>query len=290
MKQLIIIFFCLTITTILDAQSLSKNAAIKACKCIDSLKTNKNFEDSIKECAAKGLVLAYRESSQEDKERLNYVSEMVSTLGSIYKTLPLICYKVRKFVNTSEQKKYYSQSPNSVANQHYDFGIQKLKNEDYQNAIDEFQKAIKSDKNFVNAFDNLALTYRKLKEYKKSIKFYKKSLKIFPEGDVALLNIAQVYSLLNDSENAINYYEKFIYNYQDDPEGYFGLAKIQFLKGNYESALDNLFTANRIYINTNSVYKKDCEQFIQIMFLKMKDLNKVDLFKSKAKLYNVGKN
>lgn len=101
------------------------------------------------------------------------------------------------------------------------------------------------------------------------------------------MNIAVSYSFLEDDENSLKNYSQLKFLYPDDPEGYFGLAKIFFIKGDYENALDNLFIAHRIYVNTNSDYIKDSEQLMSLMFSKLKELNKMDLVNKKAKEHNV---
>jgi hypothetical protein len=60
-----------------------------------------------------------------------------------------------------------------------------------------------------------------------------------------------------------------------------------FVKEDYEKALDNLFIAHRIYINTNSDYAKDSEKLMSFMFAKLKELNKLELMNKKAEEHNI---
>lgn len=287
MKRITIMIFGLIMTTVLYSQSLSEKVAVNACKCLELIDTYKQLEDSLKNCTTKAMALVMREGTPDEKEAFNSFVVITETFKKVNEILPTYCYNVRRLMIVEKKKIFYKRSLNSNANEHFDKGNQYMENSDYKNAIKEFNKAVKFDNNFIYAIDNLAVSYRKQENYKKSIKNYKKSLDIFPEGDVALLNIAVVYSFLKDNDNSLKYYKELIYLYQDDPEGYFGMAKILFLKSDYEKSLENLFIAHRIYSNTNSKYLKDSEQLINMMHSKMKEINKLDLFKARAEKYNI---
>jgi tetratricopeptide (TPR) repeat protein len=133
----------------------------------------------------------------------------------------------------------------------------------------------------------LAISYRRQNNYKSAIVYYKKSLDIFPEGDVALLNIAVCYSFLLDKANTMKYYNQIKYLYPDNPEGYYGAAKVLFINADYESALDNLFISHRIYSENKSALSNDSQKLIELFYSKLKELNQLDLFESKAKEYGI---
>jgi len=55
----------------------------------------------------------------------------------------------------------------------------------------------------------------------------------------------------------------------------------------YEDALNNMFIAHRMYTESNSDYVKDSEKLLQMMYSKLKELNKGDIFENIAKEHNV---
>jgi tetratricopeptide (TPR) repeat protein len=52
---------------------------------------------------------------------------------------------------------------------------------------------VKIDPNFAYAYDNMGICYRRLEEYDKAIEAYEKSLKIDPYGTMPLQNLGIVY-------------------------------------------------------------------------------------------------
>jgi tetratricopeptide (TPR) repeat protein len=218
---------------------------------------------------------------------LGTVSGITGTFKEVNEILPSICYNVRRLMIEEKKKQFYTLSVHSYANEHYEKGNIFMDKGDYSNSIKEFQEAVKLDKNFVYAIDHLAVSYRRQENYKKAIKYYQRSLDIFPEGDLALLNIAAAYLLLKDYDYSLKYYSKLIFFYPESPEGYYGAAKVYFIKSDFENALDNVFTAHRIYIETNSDYTEDSKQLIGIMYSKLKELNRIDIFNTQAEKNNV---
>ena len=165
-----------------------------------------------------------------------------------------------------------------------------LEDQKYKLAIEGFEMSIKHDKNFVKAYDNIAICYRQLNDFDKAIKYYKKSLDIYPEGDVALMNMGVIYSKKSDFKTSIEYYKKLIKFHPKNAEGYFGAGKNYFLIKDYENALNNIFTAHRIYLEDQSDYIKDTEMIIGTMYKILESENKVDLFNKIAEKNNIAIN
>jgi len=286
MKHYGLIIFGLILTMSINAQSLSEKVALKTCECLDTLNTIKQIEDSLRICTSRAMTQVMAAGTYEEKSILSTVEGIKGVFQEVNELIPSYCYNVRRLIIEEKNLQFNKLSTFSKANEHYSRGNDFMNKADYVNSIKEFKKAIKIDKDFVFAYDNLAISFRKQENYKKAIKYYKKSLEIFPEGDVALLNIAVAFSVLKDYDNSLKYYKEMIFLYPDNPEGYLGTGRMQFIKTDYANALENIFIAHRIYVETNSEYKNESEQLIGIMYSELKDKGKIDLFNEKAGLHN----
>lgn len=282
----ILLLTCLINFYISNAQTIEEKIAKKACEC-EEQKT-KIGDDAYKKCIADIVKEAIaKEEDAKIREELNTVEGLMTLLPKVKSLLPEVCDKAKGQKSDEKQKLFYSDSKIESAQNAYIIAKDFMRNGQHKLAIENFLMAIKKDENFVLAYDDLAVCYRRLEKYNDAIKYYKKSLEIYPEGDFALMNIAVVYSLKSDFKTAIQYYEKLIQYHPENAEGYFGSGKNYFLLKNYEKALNNIFTAHRIYTEENSKYAKDSEVIIGAIYQKLQEENKEDLFKKIAKEHNI---
>ena len=287
MNHIPILLYFLFISYSLTGQSLVEKIALDACQSLDSIESYKTLQDSIQGKVASAMANTLMGRTSEEKKRLATVEGIRGTIKEVYEILPSYCYNIRRLMLKEKKKNFYKISDNSSANEHFQKGNILMESGSYKNSIKEFKRAIKLDQNFVYAIDHLAIAYRRLEDFKTAIKYYKQSLDLFPEGEVALLNIAVSYLALEKDDDSLKYYELLKFYYRDDPEGYFGTAKILLIKEDYENALDNLFVAHRIYTETNSKYLEDSEKLMNMMFSKLKEINKEELIEKKAKEHNI---
>lgn len=290
MKRINILIISLISLVICRAQNISERVTFIACDCLDSIETYQQLEDSINSCISKAMVDVMNECKSDEKKEFSTVEGMTGIANNVNEMLPSYCYNVRRLMIKEKEKNYYKLSDDPSANEYYAKGNELMNAGDYENSIKEFKKAIAIDKNFIYAYDHLAISYRRNEEYKKAIKYYQNSLDIYPEGSVAILNIAVAYSFIKDYNNSLKYYNSLKFLYQDDPEGYFGAAKILFIKSEYEDALENIFKAYHMYLDSNSEYIKDCEGLIGMMYSELKKIDKLDIFMEKAKKFNININ
>jgi tetratricopeptide (TPR) repeat protein len=136
----------------------------------------------------------------------------------------------------------------------------------------------------------MALTYRRSGDNKNAVKYYLKSLEIYPEGSFALQNLAVAYTYMKDYTNALDCYDKLTYYFPTDPEGYFGLGKVLVLMEDYEKAIDYVFIAHKIYSVQGSELTKDTHELALLIFGKLKEKDKLQLFYEKAKEYGIAVN
>lgn len=280
------VLICLSLTS-LQGQTLSEKIALIACERLDSIDNFETLQDSIQPSITAAMATVMMKGTLEERKQIGTVEGIRGTLKEAFEILPSRCYNVRRLIIESKRKVFYKESDNLKANVHFDKGNEYMEKEDYKSARKEFESAIKLDEKFVYAFDHLAISYRRQNNYKSAIVYYKKSLDIFPEGDVALLNIAVCYSFLLDKENTMKYYNQIKYLYPDNPEGYYGAAKFLFINADYENALDNLFISHRMYSENKSALSNDSQKLIELFYSKLKELNQLDLFDSKAKEYGI---
>lgn len=287
MRYSLIFVLIISSLTSLHGQTLSEKIALIACERLDSIDNFETLQDSIQPSITAAMATVMMKGTLEERKQIGTVEGIRGTLKEAFEILPSHCYNVRRLIIESKRKIFYKESDNLKANVHFDKGNDYMEKEDYKSARKEFESAVKLDDKFVYAIDHLAISYRRQNNYKSAITYYKKSLVIFPEGDVALLNIAVCYSFLSDKENTMKFYNQMKYLYPDNPEGYYGAAKFQFTNGDYENALENLFISHRIYSENKSELVNDSQKLIELFYSKLKELNQLNLFDSKAKEYGI---
>lgn len=151
----------------------------------------------------------------------------------------------------------YDGSISEKAKTYFDKAYSYADKEDYKNAEKFYLKAIKTDKKFVEAYDNLGRVYRRIGNLNKAEEYYKKSIKLYPKGIMAHQNLAVVYSLRKDYKNSAKEYNKIVEISPENPEGYFGLANAYMMQSNFDEALINSKKALEIYKKTNSLHLAD---------------------------------
>jgi tetratricopeptide (TPR) repeat protein len=80
----------------------------------------------------------------------------------------------------------------------------------YNEAIVEYQKAIKENPNYAPAYMNLGITYYYLNKFNQNIDNQKKAISLNPNYPDAYFFIAQGYERANNPQQAIVYYKKFL--------------------------------------------------------------------------------
>lgn len=286
MKKIILVLIIAIISNNLHSQSLEEKIAIRACECLKS--KTKVDDDIYKKCITTSMAeIVLTDSDKKNREAINTVDGIQSLLKKVREIMPQTCGKIKQNESDSKKNQFYSNSKNENAQNSYTIAKDFMRDKKYELAIEGLQMSLKQDKKFVLAYDDIAVCYRNLNDFDNAIKYYKKSLEIYPEGDLALMNIGVIYSIKSDFKTATEYYEKLIKFHPNNAEGYFGAGKNYFLLNDYEKALNNIFTAHRIYTEEKSEYIKDTEQIIGMMYQKLKKENKEELFKKIAENNNI---
>lgn len=266
----------------ISAQTFEEKIAAKACDCIKNTMgmTNEKYQNCISTSMAEIIV---NNNQKENLNQINTTDGIKKTLKSVDVILQKTCTPDSKNADEETENPNYAYSSNKEATNAYIIGKDFMDNEKYALAIESFELALKKDKNFVLALDDVAVCYKMLGNIDKAIEYYKRSLKIYPAGDFALMNLGVIYTKKKDYSTANKYYQNLIDFQPKHPEGYYGMGKNQIDTEQYEAAMKNLIMAHKIYIKEKSEYIEDSTALLEIIYDEMKAAGKEDVFKKALK-------
>ncbi|UKB85562.1 tetratricopeptide repeat protein [Chryseobacterium sp. MEBOG06] len=315
-KTITILFFISLYSLSFSQNNLNKKTALQelsenACQCTDSISlANRKKEDIIKDmhdCIDKytGALqisnllkgaekLSEKAPEMNGKKQINLTfntnkdsQQYKDSYNEIERYLMQNCESLKRATQSSETN-YDKFSKNETAIDFYQKAVDASKKEDWKEAIQNYEQALKIDPKFIYAWDNLGICYRRVEEYDKALHAYKQSLSIDPKGKMPLQNIAITYVYKKEYQKAIDAYNDFDKVYPGDPEVYYGMGQVYFthLKNN-EKGLDNICRAYRIYSEQKSPYRSDAETMIGYIYKSMKEEGKSDRFKEILKNNNI---
>lgn len=287
-------------------QKLLSELAQNACKCIDSIPVDgESKEEIVKKINAciKDQATAYQLGSKllgidllkGNNQKLDIsinVDENSPDYKKYYfemeKYLMDSCTSLKAKIALNEKTNEKSVSNNIEARKLYNQGLEETRNNNIENAIACYQKAVAIDPDFAFAWDNLGLCYRKAGKFDEALSAYKKSLEIDSLSTTPLQNIAVVYQYKKQYPEAIAIYKKLAVVNPDDPEVYYGIGRIYgILMNEYESGLDYMCKAYNLYTTQKSPYRTDAEKVIQNIYSQMKNAGKEDKFYEILKKNNI---
>ncbi len=136
-----------------------------------------------------------------------------------------------------------------------------VKLEDYPKAIHHFQEALKIDKTFSEASNNLGNAYANTGEYDKAIEYYKRALSnpMYKNAAMAFNNLGMVHYRLSRFDDAIDAFKDALKRFSDFHMPYYGLALSLNATGRYGDAENALSRA----VQLDPVYKGDREKAIE---------------------------
>ena len=286
-----------------NEKTILKELSDNACKCTDSITlSNRKKQDiinDVRECINKyagALQISTLLSGAEElsktapevngKKQINLTfnadknsQQYKDSYNQIERYLMKNCESTKRATNSTETKNELF-STNGAANELYYKAIEASKLENWKEAIQNYEQALKIDPTFIYAWDNLGICYRRVGDYDKALYAYQQSLAIDPTGKMPLQNIAITYIYKKEYQKAIDAYTDFDKVYPGDPEVYYGIGQVYFahLKNN-EKALDYICKAYSIYTEQKSPYRSDAETTIGYIYKNMKDEGKTDTFK-----------
>lgn len=294
-----------------NKEKLIQELADNACKCSDSIHLlNRSKDDILKDvhsCIDKqagalqmGSLLGSAEAMEKDapvvngKKQINLTlntdknsQQYIDSYNEIERYLMRNCTSVKNIAIVSETRDEGFSNDKEAMN-FYHKGQEFADKENWKEAINSFEKAVKKDPKFIYAWDALGINYRRANELDKAISAYKKSLELDPKGKMALQNIPIVYIYKKEFQKAIDSYMELDKVYPGDPEVYYGTGNVYFnaLKDD-EKGLDYICKAYRIYTNQKSPYRTDAETLMGSIYKSMKDKGKIEKFKEILKKNNM---
>ena len=200
------------------------------------------------------------------------------------------CEALKDFYFTDNEKHENSVSDKKKAKKFYKQGEVAFQKGEFGKAVTLYAKAVKKDKKFAFAWDNLGYSYRKLGNFKEAIRCYKKSLELDPKGKMPLMNLGVAYELNNELDEAISAYKNYANHYPDDPESFYGIGRLHYKQKNYEPALDYMIQAFILYNEMKSPYKIDAEKHIAWMYNELKEKGNLEIFNKMAEKHNLNVN
>ena len=136
-----------------------------------------------------------------------------------------------------------------------------LKLEDYARAIEFLQKALKQDKNYSEAWNNLGVAYERMGKYNEAIEAYKTALlnTFYRNPEKAFNNLGRVYYRNKKYDDAVDAYKEAIKRTSDFVLPYYGLALCYNAAGKYGNAA----AALRKALEVDPSYRGDKERAIR---------------------------
>lgn len=133
-----------------------------------------------------------------------------------------------------------------------------IKLEDFPKAIDFFQRALKVDKNYSEAYNNLGIAHEKMGKYNEALGNYKIALSnpLYRYAEKAFNNLGRAYYRIRKYNEAIDAYKEAIKRSSDFHLPYYGLALSFNAVGRYGDAA----TALKKAIDTDPAYRGDKEK------------------------------
>lgn len=130
-----------------------------------------------------------------------------------------------------------------------------LKFEDFPKAIDFFQKALKVDHDFSEAYNNLGFAYEKSMRFEEAIDSYKKALSnlLYRTPEKAYNNLGRVYYRLGRYDEAIDVNKEALKRSSDFYYSYYDLSLCYNAKGKYGDAATAITKA----VEIDPLYKGD---------------------------------
>ena len=136
---------------------------------------------------------------------------------------------------------------NNLAIVYYNKGL-------YREAIEELEKALKLNPNFVLARNNLEIILRKTGKLEEKVEQLSQSIEEDPHDEKKILELANTYVKLNKHSHAIVYYKKVLDANPDSYDAHIGLGATLKHLGKYDDALQELNEALSIKV-THEAYR-----------------------------------
>ena len=137
----------------------------------------------------------------------------------------------------SEDDKIKEAAREQLAVIYYNRGLAYARSNQYEEAINDFNKALELDPKYAGAYNNRGNVYHELKQYKKAIEDYNKALELNPNLTVTYSNRGITYCKLNKTEEAIEDYNAAIKLNSKYAKAYYDRGNAYYELNNYKKAI-----------------------------------------------------
>jgi tetratricopeptide (TPR) repeat protein len=140
--------------------------------------------------------------------------------------------------------------------------------EDFQEAVNKFEKVVRMDPNNATAFYELSMLFYKSKQFELAQKYINEAVKVDDTKNKWYLILqAEIYNKQGDNEAAAESYAKLLEYYPDEIDYYFDLAFQQIKSEEYKDALKTYESLEEIIgFNEGTIVQK------QRLYIKMGDM------------------
>ncbi len=164
----------------------------------------------------------------------------------VFFILILCFYSIRTIIRNSDWKNNYNlwlsmvkSSPDSPK-AHYALGDIYYKEGNYDQALEEFKKALELNQNFAEIYNNVGLIYEQKGLYNEALREYEKALKMSCIFDNTYIhihnNMGNAYTRMNLYNKAILQYKKALELNPNYPQAHFNLGVIYHKQGRFDEA------------------------------------------------------
>ena len=140
------------------------------------------------------------------------------------------------------------------AAEHNSKGLALMKEDKYDQALDEFNKALEIEPDYLEAIKNKGNTYYYKADIEKALECYELTIKKDPSYWNGYNNIGNIYFDQNENEKAEEYYRKAAELCKDDYKPYNNLGDVLIQKGSYEEAIESYEKALGFGIKNAELY------------------------------------
>jgi len=201
----------------------------------------------------------------EVKTELNNVKEKINFEPQAKKNLSLGEVKeaqecFQKGINYFREKKHEEAiaefekalkiDPN-LAEGYYGLGYTYCSKNQCEASLAYFQKAIELSPNYVDAYNGMAYAYNILGKYDDTIKYYLKTLQLKADNLDALNGLGYAYASIGKYQDAVNYFKKAIKINPEYAPAYSGLGVIYYSLSQLLDAKENFLKAKELFKKNN---------------------------------------